>query len=96
MSMQHNGFLAAGPGDGSRAGERFEPAGVGEASTVVADLSQYPGAGQVPRPGKLEMISASGCRSKWAIASSAAVHTASNWRSNADSWIPIAFSTTGG
>jgi hypothetical protein len=50
--MQHNGFLAAGPGDGSRASEGFEPAGVGEASTIVADLSQYPGAGQVPQTGK--------------------------------------------
>ena len=53
-----------------------------------------------PRPGKLVMISASGCCSKWAIAasasSSAAAQAASNWRSSALSWMPIAFSTTGG
>ena len=68
MPMQHNGFLAAGAGDRRGSGEGFQPAGIGEAGAVVADLGQHPGTGQVPRPGKLVMISASGCRSKWAIA----------------------------
>jgi hypothetical protein len=100
MPVQHNGFLATGAGDGGGSGEGFEPAGVSETVVVVADLSQNPGAGKLPRPGKLVMISASGCCSKCAIAasasSSAAAQAASNWRSSAPSWIPIAFSTWGG
>ena len=100
MPVQHNGFLAAGAGDRGGSGEGFEPAGVSEASPVIADLGQHRAPANIPRPGKLVMISASGCCSKWAIAatasSSAAAQAASNWRSSAPSWIPIAFSTCGG
>ena len=52
MPMQHNGFLAAGAGDRGGSGEGFQPAGIGEAGAVVADLGQYPGAGQIPQAGK--------------------------------------------
>jgi len=51
MSVQHNGFLAAGSGDRRGAGEGFQPAGVGETAVVVADLGQHPGTGQVPETG---------------------------------------------
>jgi hypothetical protein len=40
MPVQHNGFLAAA-GDRGGSGEGFEPAGVSEASPVVADLGQH-------------------------------------------------------
>jgi hypothetical protein len=52
MPMQHNSFLAAGAGDRRRTGESFQPAGVSEAGAVVANLGQYPGAGQLPQAGK--------------------------------------------
>ena len=52
MPMQHNGFLAAGAGDRRGSGEGFQPAGVGEAGAVVADLGQHPGTGQIPQAGK--------------------------------------------
>ena len=52
MPVQHNGFLATGAGDRGRAGEGFEPAGIGEAGAVITDLGQHPGTGQVPQPGE--------------------------------------------
>jgi hypothetical protein len=52
MPVQHNGFLAAGAGDRGGSSEGFEPAGIGEAGAVVADLSQGPDAGQHPQAGK--------------------------------------------
>ena len=52
MPVQHNGFLAAGAGDRCGSGERFEPAGVGEAGAVVADLGQHPGTGELPQTGE--------------------------------------------
>ncbi len=52
MPMQHNGFLAAGAGDRRRTGEGLQPAGVGEAGAVIADLGQHPGTGQIPQAGK--------------------------------------------
>ncbi len=45
MPMQHNGFFAAGAGDRRRTGEGLQPAGVGEAGAVIADLGQHPGTG---------------------------------------------------
>jgi hypothetical protein len=52
MPMQDNGFLAAGAGDRGGPGEGFQPAGVGEAGSVVADLGEHPGTGQIPQAGK--------------------------------------------
>jgi hypothetical protein len=49
MAVQHNGFLAACAADWCRSGEGFEPSGVGEASSIVADLGRHRGAGQVPQ-----------------------------------------------
>jgi len=46
MTVQDNGFLTAGPGDGRGSGERFESAGVGEPGAVVPDLCEHPGTGQ--------------------------------------------------
>ena len=43
MPMQHHGFLTAGAGDRGRAGESFQPAGIGEAGAVVADLGDPSG-----------------------------------------------------
>ena len=92
--LQYHGFLAAGPGDRCGAGEGFEAAGVGETAAVVTDLGGSRAPVRFPSPGKLVMMAASGCCSKWAVAasarSSAARHAASNWCSNAASWMPIA------
>ena len=100
MPVQHHGFLAAGAGDRGGAGEGFQPAGIGEAGAVVADLGQHPGTGQVPQAGETGDDLGVRVLLKWVLAasanSSAAAQAASNWRSNADSWIPIAFSTSGG
>jgi hypothetical protein len=52
MAVQHNGFLAASAGDGGRAGEGLEPAGVGQAGAVITDPGQHPGTGQHPQPGE--------------------------------------------
>src|SRR5882757_11174545 len=52
MTVQDNGFLAAGPGDGCRSGERFEAAGVGEPGAVITDLGEHPGAGEHAQTGE--------------------------------------------
>ena len=52
MTLQDNGFLAAGPGDRRRPGERFESAGIGETGTVITDLGEHPGTGELTQPGK--------------------------------------------
>ena len=49
VPLRDNGLLAAGTGDGGRAGESLQPSGVGEAGPVVADLGKHPGAGQHPQ-----------------------------------------------
>jgi hypothetical protein len=94
VPMQHNGFLAAGAGDGRRPGVGLKTAGVGEADGVVPDLGEHPGAGQLPQTGEAGDDLCAGCRSKWSIAASvrasAARHAASSCPSSAVSWIPIA------
>ena len=52
MPVHDNGFLAAGAGDGCGSGVGFEPAGVGEAGAVIADLGEHPGTGEHPQPGE--------------------------------------------
>ncbi len=52
MAVQHYGFLAAGAGDRCGSGEGFESAGISEAGAVIADLGEYPGAGQHPQAGE--------------------------------------------
>jgi hypothetical protein len=42
----HGEAFAAGPGHGCAAGVGLEGPGGGEAGSVVADLGQYPGAGE--------------------------------------------------
>lgn len=100
MPVCHDGFLAAGAGDRRRSGEGLQPARVGETGAVVSDLGQHPGTGQASQPRKAGDDRGVRVLSKWAIAASAnsstAAQAASNWRSSAPSWMPIAFSTTGG
>ncbi len=99
MPMQYNSFFAAGAGDGSGAGEGFQPASVGEAVAVVADLGEHPGTGQVPQAGEagddlgVRAVLNMGDRRLGEIVGGGAGGV--NWRSSADSWIPMAFSTCG-
>src|SRR5437763_6060980 len=51
VSVQHDDFLAAGAGDRCRSGVSLQAAGVGETRTVVTDLGEHPGPGQVAQSG---------------------------------------------
>jgi hypothetical protein len=61
LAMAHDMAFTARDGDRRGAGVRLDSPGVAEAGAVVAELGQYPGTVQWAEPGKLAMISASGC-----------------------------------
>jgi hypothetical protein len=48
--VQDGHGFAAGAGDGGGSGVGLEALGVGEAGSVVADLGEYPGAGERAEP----------------------------------------------
>ena len=97
MPMRHNGFLGAGAGDRGGPSEGFQPAGVGEAGAVVADLGEHPGTGQIPQARKagddlgVRVLLKIGDRRLGQLVDgrTGGVELAQH----AVSWIPIAFST---